>query len=207
MSQKLPNPPSNFGVAAVTHTISPGTRLWRIYFRGGSHQVTWSDFRFYGPTSSRFDHHKPPGQIQKRGILYATAKSKATLSAFAEVYQDTRVIDRFHNTPWLAAFELTDSLSMLDTKSIWTVRAKGNMAINSGSRVQSRKWARQIYRQYPDVHGIWYPSSITNHPCSAIFERGDFALPTRAVFNRALSDPSLLPGITHIAANLNYSVK
>ena len=48
-----------------------GTALFRIYKRGGDHPTRWDEFRFYGPTGSRFDHHLEPPHVQSRGSLYA----------------------------------------------------------------------------------------------------------------------------------------
>lgn len=204
MSEVLPDPPSNFSVSEIVQSLSSGFQLWRIYFRAGDHPVMWPDFRYFGPTSSRFDHHLLPTSIQERGIIYSTAGSYAVDTAFAEVFQDTKVIDRFRNDPWLASYEITHSIELLDTGTNWPLRAGGNMAINSGSRVQSRKWSQEVYKQYPNVLGIWFPSSLTNQPCAAIYERAISVVTTRAIFNRPLNDPALLPGITHIASQLNY---
>lgn len=208
MSTRLPNPPPVFPVGPDLHVINAGETVWRIYFKGGRHPTTWKSFRYYGPTSSRFDHHTLPKRIHNiRGILYSTCEADAIRTALAEVYQDTRLIDRYYQDPWLAAYSLDKPLSLLDTGDKWPGRAGGNMAINSGSRFQSKKWSRKIYSQYPNVHGIWYPSSISNKMCIALYERAAYALPARPVFNRALSDPSLLAGLSQFAADLNYQLK
>ena len=36
--------------------LPEGTRLWRLYKRGGTHPVVWNQFRFFGPLNARFDH-------------------------------------------------------------------------------------------------------------------------------------------------------
>ena len=207
MSEALPNPPHKFTVRPIRQSLKAGVTLWRIYFRGGPHPGSWKQFRHFGPTASRFDHHKKPSRIQKRGIIYASDGPKSIETVLAEVFQDTRLIDRFHNSPWLVGFELVNVLWLLNTGSNWPVRAGGNMAINSGSRVQSRKWSRKIYKQYASVQGIRYPSSITGQPCSAMYEKSAFALPSNPVVHKALDDPSLLPGLSRIAARLNYALK
>jgi hypothetical protein len=50
--------------------------------------------------------------------------------------------------------------------------------------VRRAVWSRVIYDSYPSVEGISYPSSITNHECVALYERGAHALPSRTIFNR-----------------------
>jgi hypothetical protein len=186
--------------------LGKGKRLWRIYFQGGSHPAQWDDFRHFGATSSRFDHHTPPKRVQARGILYATLGKEGISTALAEVFQDTRHIDRRHRRPWLASFELIQPVELLDTGSKWPVRAGGNMAINSGARGRARAWSRAIYRGYPALEGIWYPSSLTNQPCVALYQRAAHALPPRPSFNQPLSHPSLLANLTQFAAKLNYTL-
>jgi hypothetical protein len=81
------------------------------------------------PTNSRFDHHLPPSAVQDRGILYAAITG---MTPFAEVFQETRVIDRRRNAPWLVAFDLARPLELLDLTDSWPTRAGASMAINSG---------------------------------------------------------------------------
>lgn len=204
--EKLPDPPSNFPIPPVLEKQKAGSRLWRIYLRAGDHPTVWSGFRTFGPTSSRFDHHTYPKRVQSRGIIYATAGSAAILTALAEFFQSTRHIDRFHNEPWLAAFDLVSPLKLLDMGGTWPVQAGGNMAINSGSRNRARKWSRAIYREYESVEGIWYPSSLTNAACVALYERAAHALPPSPAFNRPLGSKTLLDPLTELAVELGYTL-
>ncbi len=206
MAQRLAKPPSQFNIPPVLKRLRKGTRLWRIYYQGGSHPAQWDAFRHFGATSSRFDHHTPPKRVQTRGILYATFGKQGILTALAEVFEDTRHIDRRHRQPWLASFELIQPLALLDTGSAWPVRAGANMAINSGARGRARDWSRAIYRGYPAIEGIWYPSSLTNQPCAALYERAAHALPLRPSVNQPLSNPSLLANLTQFAAKLKYTL-
>ena len=204
MAERLPKPPSNFDVPPVIKELPTGTRLWRIYPQEGRHPVQWDEFRYFGPTDGRFDHHTRPKRLQARGILYATCDEKSICTALAEVFQDAQHIDRNHRRPYLASFDLIQPLELLDTGSEWPVRAGGNMAINSGARGQARAWSRAIYREYPAIAGIWYASSLTNQPCVALYERAAHALPPRPSFNQPLSTPSLLANLSQFAAELNY---
>lgn len=205
--ESLPLAPKRFPVPADPHRLKAGTKLWRIYYRGGKHPTAWNTFRYFGPTGGRFDHHTYPKRLQGRGILYATVGRDAIFSAIAEFFQDTREVDREFNAPWIASFPLTGDLLLLNTSGDWAVRAGGNMAINSGSRNKARQWSRSIYRNYTDIEGILYPSSLTNQPCVALYERAARSLPVAPTFNDSLASPKLFAGLTQLAARLNYVLK
>jgi hypothetical protein len=205
--ESLPPAPKKFSVAPDAHHLRASTILWRIYFRGGKHPTTWNAFRYFGPTSSRFDHHTYPKRLQERGIIYATIGSHAICTAIAETFQDTRFVDRHRDEPWIAGFSLAKNLILLNTGGDWPVRAGGNMAINSGSRNKARDWSRAIYRNYPNIHGILYPSSLRNQPCIALYERAAKNLPVAPVFNDSLASPKLFAGLTQLASRLNYALK
>ena len=199
---KLPEPPSPLPLSAEITTVAAGARTWRIYFAGGEHPVSWRDFRFYGPTSSRFDHHEPPARRQARGILYAAG---SPVTCLAEVFQSTRVIDRVSNAPWLVGFDLVRDVAALDLTGTWPTRAGGSMAIGSGPRPRARRWSQAIYASYANVDGVLYASSMhANEPCVALYERAAGAIPAAPAFHRALSDPALLPRLDAAAATLGY---
>jgi hypothetical protein len=166
--------------------------------------VTWHTFRDIGPTKSRFDHHLPPPRAQDRAILYASAHGE---TSFAEVFQDDRVIDRHRNRPWLAAFDLTSEIVLLDLSGDWPTRAGASAAIASGPRPRARRWSQAIHAAYPTIAGLWYPSSMGgNEPAAALYERTAFAMPDRPVFNRPLSDPSLTAIVARAARRFGYGV-
>lgn len=204
--EELPAPPVGFSVDAIYRTCPVGTRLVRIYHRSGKYPATWDGFRHFGPTTSRFDHHIEPQRVQVRGILYAATGPQSVATVLAEVFQATRVIERMRNEPWLAIFDLQREIQLLDTSSSWPVRAGGNMAINSGVRSMSRAWSRAIYDGYAAVEGIWYPSSLTNQPCVALYERAAGAIPSRPMFNEPLGSPKLRAGLLRHAKDINYVV-
>lgn len=205
--EKLPDPPNSFDVDPIVEILPLGCRVWRIYFRSGRHPTAWNTFRRYGPTSSRFDHHQLPKGTQDRGILYGAVGPNGVRTALAETFQTKRDVDRHHNDPWLAAFDLESDLELLDTRGEWPIRARGNAAINSGARSQSRKWSQAIYNQYTTVKGISYPSSLNNDHCVALYERADAALPLAPSFNRPLSDPALFHPLSDLVDQLNFSMK
>jgi hypothetical protein len=199
---KLPEPPRPLTTPPETKLISAGTRLWRIYQRGGKYPASFGDFRFFGPTGSRFDHHEPPPRLQAHGIFYAADDPTTCL---AETFQVTRVIDRNAGDPWLVGFETAIDLTLLDLTGAWPTRAGASMAINSGPRPRARRWSQAIYGAYATVVGLWYASSMhANQPSVALYERAARAVPGAPSFHRALSDPAILRRVDAAAVRLGY---
>ncbi|HSF39435.1 MAG TPA: RES family NAD+ phosphorylase [Thermoanaerobaculia bacterium] len=204
---KFPEPPAAKDLAKVSpdpKVLSAGTLLWRLYFRGGRHPNFWNAFRSYGPTSSRFDHHLPPPRVQTRMVFYCAEQGPTCL---AEVFQDTRVIDRTAREPWLVGFALLREVKALDMTGSWPTRAGASMAINSGPRPRAQRWSRAIYDAYPDLQGVYYGSSMYgNRPAVALYERALAALPSVPAFHRPLADPTLLSVLKHVALNIGYGL-
>jgi RES domain-containing protein len=204
---KFPEPPPAPDLARippVLHVLPLGTLCWRIYSQGRPHPSAWNGFRGYGPTTARFDHHLPPPHLQSRGILYL-AESAAT--CFAEVFQETRVIDRARNDPWLVCLELRAAVTLLDLRGRWPTQAGASMAINAGPRPRAQRWSRAIYSAYAIVAGLHYSSSMDgNRPAIVLYERAAPALPAAPRFHRALADPTLTAAIARTADRFRYAV-
>jgi hypothetical protein len=207
---KFPDPPARgqlFARLVAERKILPaGTLLWRIYRRAGRHPTDWNEFRHWGPAAGcRFDHQLEPPAEQSRGILYAALRVP---TCFAEVFQETRTIELSRARPWLAGFELAADVALLDLTGKWPTRAGASMGLSSGRRDRARAWSRRIYEDYPDVAGLFYPSSMdANRPTAALYERARGALPARPLFHRALADPALLGVVAGAAASFNYLVE
>ena len=186
--------------------FAQGTILWRIYNRGGSHPVTWNRFRYWGPVvTARFDHHLIPAGPPTRGTIYGALR---VYTCFAEVFQDTRTIERSRNRPWLVGLELTRPVSLLDLTGTWPTRAGASMAISSGRRDRARAWSIRIYEDYPTVEGLYYPSSMDgNRPSVALYERAKKAIPTRPRFHRAVADPALNAAVLRAALLFGYGIE
>lgn len=160
--------------------------------------------RAWGPSNARFDHHLPPARLQDRQVLYG-ARDAAT--CFAEVFQQTRTIDRRRNSPWLVCFALERAVTLLDLTGPWPTRAGASMAINSGPRPRARRWSQAIHAAHPAIDGLHYPSSMNaNRPAFMLYERASAALPARPLFHRALADAALTPAIVRVAHRFNYPV-
>ena len=129
------------------------------------------------------------------------------LTCLAEVFQDTRLIDRAARDPWLVAFELRHEVRLLDLTGSWPTRIGASMAISSGPRPRAQRWSRAIYGAYPAVQGILYPASMHgNRPAVALYERAAPALPRSPAFHRPLLDPVLLPVLAQAAHDLGYGL-
>jgi len=210
---KLPDPPSVEALRAIEpdiHRLPQGTVLARVYFTAGQYPTRWNDFRRYGPINARFDHHFPDrvGQPrdEERAILYCATSA---VTCLAEVFQQTRRIDRARRAPWLAVFRVERDLALLDLSGTYPTRAGASMAINSGNRARARAWARAWYEAFPELHGIHYASSMhANEPAIALTDRATRAapLPRHPDFNRPLADDALLDVLKHAAARLNYGL-
>lgn len=209
---KLPRTPD----VDLLNSLDPATRqlesgsVWhRIYRRGGQHPTRWDALRFFGPTDSRFDHHRlnddgRPHQ-QQRGITYLASDIPTCL---AEVFQTTRTVDRKDRRPWLVSFRLQNSLTLLDLTDTFPVQAGASMKLVSGPRLHAQNWSRGFYDGYPDVQGLYFNSSMTNRPIVALYERAlvHEPIPTSPVFHRALDDPLLLRPLTVACLEIGYEL-
>lgn len=202
---KFPEPPTPAALAAIppdVRVLPEGAELWRVYFQGGRHPTTWDQFRSFGPTNSRFDPHLPPAHVQRRKVLYAAMHGPTGL---AEVFQESRVIDRTENDPALVGFAVTRVIRLLDLTSAWPTRAGASMVINSGPRARAQRWSRTVYEAYPDLDGIHYAASMfQNASAIALFERAEDAIPDRPFFHRRLDDLVLDAVLRNVGASIGY---
>lgn len=208
MADWLTPPPPVAALRAIApeiHVVPAGAVLWRVYFRAGAHPSRWNGFRSFGPTGARFDHQPPPPRRHRtRAILYASDSGPTSL---AEVFQQTRVIDRLAASPALAAFRLARDVQLLDLTGAWPTRAGASMAINSGSRAMARAWSRAIYAAYSHVEGLRYASSMNaNQPAFALYERARTSLPAVAALDIPLVTPALAAPLAAAAIRLGYAV-
>jgi len=202
VSELLP-PPNPARIAATPPRraekvqLAAGTTLLRIHPLNGPYRTTWNQFRSFGPTGSRFDHHPSPPRLHStRAVMYCTTGSDAFITAVAEYFQDdaggVAPLDRRVHHPNAAAFRLAAPMTLLDLSSGWVTRAGGNQAIVSGRRSTARAWARAVYDTHTDLDGVLYPSSIWGPGrCVALWERGVDAVPATPQLHRSLADPAL----------------
>ena len=205
---KFPEPPPASELASLgaeVHVLPRGTCIWRVYFHAGAHPTTWEQFRAWGPTEARFDHHLPPPRAQERMILYGATGPGAAVTAVAEVFQADRTVERVRRAPTWVAFNLREELRLLDLTGTWPTRAGASMALTTGQRARARRWYQAIYQAFPQVDGLYYGSSMhANQPCVALYERALRAMPAHPVFHRMLSDPTVLTLLKNACGEVNY---
>ena len=205
---KVPRKPSPARIKALdpdTKIVEARSVLWRIYFRGGPHPTRWGDFRHVGPTDARFDHHLGDQPVQQdRAVMYA---AEEPVTCFAEVFQQSRVINRWHKEPWLVGFEISRPIPLLDLTGPFATRAGASMGLMTGARSVSRNWARAFYETYPDLNGLYYPSSMhANRPAIVLTDRAQTrnVIPEQPSFHRSLGDPAILTVLKNTAHTLGY---
>lgn len=194
------------------HGVDSEHLLVHIYPAAGEHSLRWDQFRRYGPTRARFDHHPEgdPAVHPHHGTWYGGLERPggklAIATAVAEVFQDTRTVTLASRQRWMVITAPARPLHLLSLDSSWITRAGGNAAIRSGPRAQARKWARAIHHHYPEIDGLAWSSSVYP-PGSALvlWERrhdpAPFAVPK---LNRPLSD--LTHALVPVADELRYEI-
>jgi hypothetical protein len=209
---KLREPPTPAELAKIEpefRVLAAGRELWRVYFRGGRHPTLWSQFRAYGPTDARFDHHLPDtdgnAQAQERRIFYAAFSIRICL---AEVFQQGRSVNRALRSPWIVSFRLERPVTLLDLSRLWPTRTgRASGAIHTGSRARSRRWSQTIYEAYPEARGLLYLSALDGFaPCVALYERAEDVLPQRPTFHRSFLDPAWETVLKNAARDLRYRI-
>ena len=207
---KVPRSPSRENLESLkpeVGTVPAGTLLWRIYFRSGLHPTNWKDFRYVGPIDARFDHlmgSKPARQ--DRAVMYA---ADGPVTCLAEVFQQTRVLNRWHRRSWLVGFETAKPMRRLDLTGSFPTRAGASMGLMTGLRSVSRTWARAFHEPFPEIGGLYYPSSIhANSPAMVLNERARDAgvMPIQTGFHRSLGDPAILGILRNAAHALGYTL-
>jgi RES domain len=209
---KFPEPPGVAALRAIapqTVILAADTKLARIYFAAGPHPARWNQFRDFGPTAARWDHHLPNARgvptEQKRAVFYCAPDVD---TCAAEVFQATRRIDRTRNAPALVVLALREAVTLLDLRGTFATAIGASTAIHSGPRSRARAWARELYEAYPDIQGLYYGSSMNGHaPAVALNERAQQAMPEQPQFHRALNDDMLVETLQQIALRLSYGLR
>ncbi|WP_157962580.1 RES family NAD+ phosphorylase [Homoserinimonas sp. OAct 916] len=202
-----PTPPSKF-VTHPEHFREYDGQLWRIFRSQSRRLYSWDQLREHGPVLGvRFDPHPlPPGDHAGYGVMYTSADA---ITAFAEVYQGSRVIDRISEAPILVGWKPTRKLELLDLTTNWPVLNTAAAAMMMDDKVSTQAWAREIYSQLgTQIDGLYHQSSIDNQPMITLFSRAktQMSFPSLPSFN-ALLNHSAAEAIVDLAADrLGYSV-
>ena len=189
------------------YSVGSATSLWRVYFRSGQHPSRWNQFRTFGPTDARFDHHVEPNPGTDRAVMYLALNP---VTCLAEVFQKTRTINRKHRKPALVGFAATSPLKLLDLTGAFPTRIGASMGLMTGARSVGRNWARALYAAYPEAQGIAYPSSMHGNAVAIVLndrvEPGT-ALPRSPGFHKALDDPAMITLLKNAASELGYVIR
>jgi hypothetical protein len=219
VTERLPPPDvSLFPTLRPQHVrvLEPGHLLGRIHATSGRFPTAWSQFRFFGPLTARFDHHPPPRGAHDRGVMYATAVLPARRrhalpvlrTCVAEVFGERGALELSRDAPFFVLFRLLRTVRLLDVAdSDWVTLAGGNAAISSGARSRARDWSRAIYGHYDDIDGVFYGcSAIPPARSVALYERATDALPRQPDAHLPLSHPSLRAELEVYATQLHLGL-
>lgn len=209
---KLPRAPDMERLRATPPsliTIGPNLMLHRIYKRGGTHPTLWNTFRSFGPLS-RFDHHllddNGDAHLQDRSVLYAATDIP---TALAEYFQgNDRRINRTRNQPWLVSFRLPGRIQLLNLSDTFCVRVGASMKLTSGPFTSAQAWSRGFYEAYPELQGLYYPSSLTNRPTIAFYDRSnhDAIFPANTRMHRELKSPLMHQALIIASHEIGYTL-
>lgn len=209
---KLPNRPDPARLRSREPrlvSLRSGSLLHRVYRRGGAYPTLWNAFRFFGPTSARFDHHLPDKDgdpcEQERGVFYAAAD---IVTVLAETFQHRRTVNRRTDRPWLVSFSVTCETTLLDLTGTFPVSVGGSLKLVTGPALYSQNRSRGFHDCYPDIHGLYYPGSLTNRPVVALYERALRLdrFPATPAVHRALDDPLLIEPIRNACRTIGYDL-
>lgn len=179
--------------------------LWRVHRTNGDHVLAWNALRTFGPLPSmRWDPH--PGvqpSVQAEGVLYAALDITTSL---AEVYQLTRLIETRAGAPALTGWQPERPLRLLDLSGTWLLRNGASAALLAAPRSTCRRWARAIYASWPDVDGLYVPSTLTGRPNVVLWNPAADSLPAMPGFSRPLAHPLVWSIAQEAAAEIGYRI-
>lgn len=138
------------------------------------------------------------------GSLYAAADVATSL---AEVYQTTRVIDTRANAPTLTAWQPQRRLRLLDLSGTWLLRNTASAALLAAPRSICRRWARAIYTTWPELDGLYVPSTMTGRPNIVLWNAAADSIPTMPSFTRPLTHPLVWSIGQAAAAEIGYRIQ
>ena len=179
--------------------------VWRVHRTQGEYVLPWNSLRTYGPLPSmRWDPHPGPEPIAAaEGVLYAAADIATGL---AEVYQATRVIDTRAGAATLTAWEPLRDLRLLDLSGTWLLRNTASAALLAAPRSTCRRWARAIYKTWPELDGLYVPSTMTGRPNIVLWNAAADSMPTMPSFSRPLSHPLVWSIAQAAAGEIGYRI-
>lgn len=189
--------------------------LWRIYRTTGRYRQHWNDQRMFGPLkSARWDPQFLPTQdYPDNGVSYAAAKP---VDCFAEVFQDRRAIT-LSAAQSLAGWLPVRGLRLLNlfpadpdtaaAKPSWAERNGAAASLTSARRDTCRSWAQAVRTTWPDIDGLYAPSTISNGPVVVLWQPAANTFPQAPSIARPLDHPALTAVIRDIANYLRWPIR
>lgn len=205
---KLPLPPHVLTIDRRKHVIAFTGALWRVHATEGDHPQHWDELRTFGPIPGmRFDPQPPPmADHPGNGVMYTAA---SPVTAIAEVYQETRVIDRGYRGNTLAGWQPTRTLELLDLTSRWPVANKGVAAMQMSDKERTSAWSSAINAQFGAfLDGLYHHSSVDGQVMITLFNRSEMysSFPSRPSFSAPLSSAACDAIILDATDELDYLV-
>lgn len=186
---KVPRTPPAELVQEPGDILTVRPLLWRIHRTQGSHVLAWNQLRTFGPIPTmRYDPQPEPAGLSMEGVLY-TATTLATV--LAETFQVTRIVDSRSFGPQVSAWTPTRDLRLLDLTGSWALRNGAAFALATAPKSTCRAWATQIRATWPDLDGLWAPSTMTGGTNVALWNPARTSLPVAPDFSRPLAEPTL----------------
>jgi hypothetical protein len=205
---KVPRRPTAPLILAPADIVEVQPLLWRTHRKAGGHVTGWNELRRFGPLASmRFDPH-PLGEDaiprqSTEGVLYAATTLTTSL---AESFQSQRLIDTLAFQPHLTAWTPTRPLRLLDLTGDWALRNGAAHSLATGARSTCRAWARAIRASFPELDGLWSPSTMTGEPMAVLFNPAQDSFPDFPEFSRPLAHPVLRAVAVQVAETIHYRV-
>lgn len=202
---KNPMRPPRPLVAEEGDFLSFGEALWRIHRTRGRHRQRWNDLREFGPISTmRWDPHpSPQGVYPGAAVSYA---SPNVATAFAEAFQHRRAIT-LSSAQALVGWMPSRELRMLDLTGQWLLHNGASSSLAGGRKDRCRAWSHAIGQTWPDLDGLYVPSTMTNAPMVVLYAPSRSAFPAGPNVARSLDSPSLSGVLVDVAASLRWPIR
>lgn len=179
--------------------------LWRIHQLTGAHPSAWNSLREFGPVESfRWEPHPTTQQHHPGAGVSYTAQHYTT--AFAEVFQDTRII-RLSSRRTLTGWIPTRPLHLLDLMpgGDWALRNGAAASLPYAPKNICRNWAQTIHAELgAQIDGLQAPSTITSEPMIVLFGRAAASFPEAPEFSRTLDHIDVATLARKAAHRLNW---
>jgi hypothetical protein len=128
-----------------------------------------------------------------------TASDFAT--AVVETFQRTGKIDPHSDRPKGTSWMATRPLRLLRLTDDWGLRNSASASLTSAPQSTCRAWARAIRETWPDLDGLWTPSTLTGRANITLWAPAKDAFPAAdgPAFSEYLADDLLWRQLSHLA--------